>query len=138
MRHRLRFKQDLLFQERLSSIANTAREMASLLPSGAEKDELLHKVRRADAAAHFNECANSAGLQAAKMRGGKKLIIQAADVSRPRRKPGSRGMAVKSRSATVRQFWLNTNYLISIGTATMGWLWFLGWLAVKLLALATA
>jgi hypothetical protein len=59
---RRRFKQQLSFRDRLTSFAKAAREKASLLPPGAEKDELLHKARQADTAA-LNEWANSPGLQ---------------------------------------------------------------------------
>ena len=57
------FKQQLSFRDRLASFAKAAREKASLLPPGAEKDELLHKAQQADTAAHLNEWANSPGLQ---------------------------------------------------------------------------
>ena len=57
------FKQQLSFRDRLASFARAAREKASLLPPGAEKDELLHKAQQADTAAHLNEWANSPGLQ---------------------------------------------------------------------------
>lgn len=63
---RRRFKQKLSFQERLASFATDARRTASLLPPGAEKDELLRKARQADTAAHLNEWASSPGLQAPK------------------------------------------------------------------------
>lgn len=45
------FNQQLPLQDRLASFAKTARELAALLPSGAEKDELLRKAQRADAMA---------------------------------------------------------------------------------------
>ena len=60
---RRRFKQQLSFRDRLASFANAAREKASLLPPGAEKDELLHKAQQADTAAHLNELAKSPGLR---------------------------------------------------------------------------
>lgn len=60
---RRRFKQTESLQERLASFANNVREKASLLPPGADKDELLRKARRADTAAHLNEWANSCELQ---------------------------------------------------------------------------
>ena len=41
---RRRFKQQLSLQDRLASFAKTARELAALLPPGAEKDELLRKA----------------------------------------------------------------------------------------------
>jgi hypothetical protein len=56
-------KKALSLQDRLASYAKSAREVAALLPPGAEKDELLRKARQADTAAHLNEWANSPGLQ---------------------------------------------------------------------------
>ena len=64
---RRRFKQTESLQERLASFANNVREKASLLPPGADKDELLRKARRADTAAHLNEWTNSCGLQPPKL-----------------------------------------------------------------------
>ncbi|MEH2569827.1 hypothetical protein [Bradyrhizobium sp. AZCC 2289] len=63
MTTRRRFKQKLSLQERLALFAKAAREKASLLRPGAEKDELLRKARQADTAAHLNEWASSPGLQ---------------------------------------------------------------------------
>jgi hypothetical protein len=60
---RRRFKQQLSFQDRLTSFAKAAREKASLLPPGAEKDELLQKAQQADTAAHLNQLAKSPGLE---------------------------------------------------------------------------
>ena len=48
MIERRRFKQQLPLQDRLASFAKTARELAALLPAGAEKDELHRKALRAD------------------------------------------------------------------------------------------
>jgi len=48
MTSRRRFKQQLPLQERLASFSKTARELAALLPPGAEKNELLRKALRAD------------------------------------------------------------------------------------------
>jgi hypothetical protein len=53
------FKQQPSFQDRLASFAKLARETASLLPPGAEKDELLRKAEQADTAVHLNEWASS-------------------------------------------------------------------------------
>ena len=47
---RRRFKQQVPLQDRLASFAKTAREVAALLPPGAEKDELLRKASRAETA----------------------------------------------------------------------------------------
>ena len=51
MIERRRFNQQLPLQDRLASFAKTARELAALLPPGAEKDELLRKASAADTAA---------------------------------------------------------------------------------------
>jgi hypothetical protein len=56
---RRRFKQQLSLQDRLASFANTAREVAALLPPGAEKDELLRKASGADTADWLNESLGS-------------------------------------------------------------------------------
>jgi hypothetical protein len=56
---RRRFKQQLSLQDRLASFAKTAREVAALLPPGAEKDELLRKASRADTADWLNESLGS-------------------------------------------------------------------------------
>ncbi len=48
MIERRRFNQQLSLQDRLASFAKTARELAALLPPGAEKDELLRKAQQAD------------------------------------------------------------------------------------------
>ena len=53
------FKQLLPLQDRLASFAKTARELAALLPPGAEKDELLRKASRADRADGLNKSVGS-------------------------------------------------------------------------------
>jgi hypothetical protein len=68
MTTRRRFKQQPSLQDRLASFATLTREKASLLRPGAERDELLHKARQADDAAHLNEWASSPGLQPPKLR----------------------------------------------------------------------
>jgi hypothetical protein len=60
---RRRLKQKLSLKDRLALFARAAREKASLLPPGAEKDELLRKARQADTAVHLDDWANSPGLQ---------------------------------------------------------------------------
>jgi len=55
MQQRRRFKQQPSLRDRLASFAKSAREVASLLPPGAEKDELLRKARQADTTAHLKE-----------------------------------------------------------------------------------
>ncbi len=63
MQQRRRFQQDPSLQDRLAAFAHRARETASLLPPGAERDELLRKAGQADSAAHLAEWASSPGLQ---------------------------------------------------------------------------
>jgi hypothetical protein len=63
MQQRRRFKQTLSLQDRLASYAKSAREVAALLPPGAEKDELLRKASQADTAVELNEWASSPSLQ---------------------------------------------------------------------------
>ena len=63
MQKRRRFKQIETFRDRLATFAKLMRERASLLPPGAEKDELLSKARRADTAVHLNDWANTPTLQ---------------------------------------------------------------------------
>ena len=55
MSERRRFKQQLPLQDRLASFAKTARELAALLPPGAEKDELLRKAHSADTIAGLEQ-----------------------------------------------------------------------------------
>ena len=55
MVRRRRFNQQLSLQDRLASFAKTARELAALLPPGAEKDELLRKASRAETADGLNK-----------------------------------------------------------------------------------
>lgn len=64
MQTRRRFKQQPSLQDRLASFAKLAREKASVLRPGAEKNELLRKAGQADnTAANLNEWASSPGLQ---------------------------------------------------------------------------
>ena len=63
---RRRFKQKLSLEHRLGLFAEAAREKASLLLPGAEKDELLRKARQADTAAHLKQWIASSGLQSPK------------------------------------------------------------------------
>ena len=60
---RRRFKQTLSLQDRLAAWATEVREQADALPPGPERDALLKKVSRADAASHLQDWANSPGLQ---------------------------------------------------------------------------
>ena len=63
---RRRFKQQVPLQDRLASFAKTARELAALLPPGAEKDELLRKASRADTADGLNKSLGSTAQRARK------------------------------------------------------------------------
>jgi hypothetical protein len=63
MKKRSRFKQSQSLKDRLASFAKGVKEKASRLPPGPEKEELLRKARRADAASHLDEWVNSPGLQ---------------------------------------------------------------------------
>jgi hypothetical protein len=49
--------------ERLVAFAKDLREKASLLPPGAEKDDLIQRAQQAETTSHLDEWANSAGLQ---------------------------------------------------------------------------
>jgi hypothetical protein len=66
MLKRRRFRQTVPLKERLESFAREAREKASLLPAGTEKDEMLKKARQAETASHLDAWAGSPGLQTPK------------------------------------------------------------------------
>jgi hypothetical protein len=66
MLKRHRSKQRIPLKDRLAAFAKEALEKASLLPPGAEKEELLMRARRADTASHLDDWANSRELQAPK------------------------------------------------------------------------
>lgn len=53
-------------RDRLDSFAKTAREIAGLLPPGAEKDELLRKAQRAETVACLSQSKNSCALRRTK------------------------------------------------------------------------
>jgi hypothetical protein len=63
MQYRRRFKQTEALKDRLASFAKKARERASLLPPGPERDDLLRRASQADTASHVDEWVNSPGLQ---------------------------------------------------------------------------
>ena len=60
---RRRFKQKLSLIDRLACFSKAARKKASLLPPGADKENLLRKAQQADAAAQLDEWCSSPGLQ---------------------------------------------------------------------------
>ena len=66
MTKRRQFKQTLSLQERLSAWINCLQAEANKLPPSEKKDELLQKMRQADAAANMEAWANSPGLQSPK------------------------------------------------------------------------
>jgi len=63
MLKRRRSKQTIPLKDRLAAFAKEMVEQASLLPPGAEKDDLLRRARRADTASHLDDWANSLELQ---------------------------------------------------------------------------
>lgn len=60
---RPQFPPETSLKDRLKSFATEMRDKAAHLPSGAQKDALLKKVRLADVAAHLEDWANSGGLR---------------------------------------------------------------------------
>ena len=62
-KRRRHFKQTTSLHERLIAFAHEAREKASSLPAGREKQDLLKKAGQADSAAHLNEWISSPGSQ---------------------------------------------------------------------------
>ena len=63
IKRRRRFKQTKSFRDRLQTFAQEARDQASHLPPGIEREALLKKARQADTASHIDEWAHSPGLQ---------------------------------------------------------------------------
>ena len=55
MSKRRRFKQSISLKDRLANFAEEALKKASNLPSGADREEMLKKVRQADIASHMDE-----------------------------------------------------------------------------------
>lgn len=56
-------KQAMPFKDRLTAFAEEARQKATELPPGPERDEMLKKARQADTACHLDAWANSPGLR---------------------------------------------------------------------------
>jgi hypothetical protein len=63
---RRRFKQQATLQDRISEWAANLRLEAQALPPGADRDQLLMKLRQAETAMHLGDWANSPGLQSPK------------------------------------------------------------------------
>ena len=61
--HERRVAQVISFKDRLAAFASEALQKASLLPPGAEREELLLKAHRARTASHWGDWANSRDLQ---------------------------------------------------------------------------
>ena len=62
-RQRRRFKQLESLQDRLMKFAKEAREKASRLPPGSEREDILRKARRAETAFHMDDWLSSQELQ---------------------------------------------------------------------------
>lgn len=60
---RRRFKQEISLQDRLAAFAKGARARASLLQPGAERNDLLKRVRQAATASQIEKWVNSPGLK---------------------------------------------------------------------------
>ena len=59
MLERRHFKQTTPLKDRLTAFAEEARQKATELPPGPERDEMLKKARQADTACHLDAWANS-------------------------------------------------------------------------------
>jgi hypothetical protein len=63
---RRRSKQTEPLQDRIASFARKAREKASQLPPGPERDGLLKKAQLADAGSHLENWANTPAVRSPK------------------------------------------------------------------------
>ena len=63
---RNRSRPSLSLQERLRRFTQDARTAATALPAGAERQDLLQKVRQGEAAANIDRWLSSPGLQTPK------------------------------------------------------------------------
>lgn len=63
---RRRFKQTESLHDRLSAWAEEVRQQAEQLPPGPERDDLITKLRQADATSHIEGWLNSPGLRSPK------------------------------------------------------------------------
>jgi hypothetical protein len=64
MQQRLRIKHISTLQQRLAMFAEHAKEQASSLPNGPEKDAALQRARQADNAAQMNDWISIPGSRA--------------------------------------------------------------------------
>ncbi len=64
MKRRRRFKQTVLFKDRLMAFARELRDEACSMPEGQGRDDMLSRARRADTAMQIDEWARPPGLQA--------------------------------------------------------------------------
>jgi hypothetical protein len=63
MLKRRRFKHSVSFHDRLAAFAKEAREKASCLPPGPEREAMLKKARQADTASQFDDWREALGPQ---------------------------------------------------------------------------
>jgi hypothetical protein len=66
MFERRRFEQTESLKDRLASFAKEVREKASLLPPGAERNNMLTRASQADTASHLDDWVKSPGLRSPK------------------------------------------------------------------------
>ena len=66
MKNRRRLTQSIPLKDRLSAFVRAMRERAELVPPGPERDELLKKAQKAEAAVEMDGWTNSSGLQSPK------------------------------------------------------------------------
>ena len=66
MKNRRRLTQSIPLKDRSSAFVRAMRERAALAPPGPERDELLKKAQKAEAAVEADRWANSSGLQSPK------------------------------------------------------------------------
>jgi hypothetical protein len=66
IKRRRRFKQTVPFTDRLMIFAQDLRKVASLLPAGKQRDDLMARARAADTAVALDELIRSHGSQSAK------------------------------------------------------------------------
>jgi hypothetical protein len=63
MQRRRRFKQQTSLQDRIAEWAASVRDQINGMSPGAERDELIKKLRQAETAMRLDNWANSPGLQ---------------------------------------------------------------------------